>query len=176
MVGPTPIQTRYKGYRFRSRLEARWAVFFDALGVRWEYEHQGYVLPSGPYLPDFWLPDWGVFGEVKPTPDAFDWTQAEELAEVAGRDVVALVGTPEIDLYEVALAAFDAEENGVVSRVPASREWIDFAMSAHKNRLWYFFGGPSRPPQGSATDSELIERAVAAARGARFEHGETGRV
>ncbi len=27
------IETRYKGYRFRSRLEARWAVFFDALSV-----------------------------------------------------------------------------------------------------------------------------------------------
>ena len=23
------IETYYKGYRFRSRLEARWAVFFD---------------------------------------------------------------------------------------------------------------------------------------------------
>jgi hypothetical protein len=23
------IETHYKGYRFRSRLEARWAVFFD---------------------------------------------------------------------------------------------------------------------------------------------------
>lgn len=32
------IETSYKGYRFRSRTEARWAVFFDALGVRWEYE------------------------------------------------------------------------------------------------------------------------------------------
>ena len=29
------METRYKGCRFRSRLEARWAVFFDALGVRW---------------------------------------------------------------------------------------------------------------------------------------------
>jgi hypothetical protein len=25
------IETRYKGYRFRSRLEARWSVFFDAM-------------------------------------------------------------------------------------------------------------------------------------------------
>lgn len=33
-----PIQTRYKGYHFRSRLEARWAVFFDALGIAWKYE------------------------------------------------------------------------------------------------------------------------------------------
>lgn len=40
----TPIETRYKGYRFRSRLEARWAVFFDVLGVRWEYEPEGYDL------------------------------------------------------------------------------------------------------------------------------------
>jgi hypothetical protein len=50
----TPIQTRYRGYRFRSRLEARWAVAFDAMGLRWEYEPEGFVLPSGKhYLPDF---------------------------------------------------------------------------------------------------------------------------
>src|SRR5262245_3495425 len=33
-----PIETIYRGYRFRSRLEARWAVFFQTLGVPWEYE------------------------------------------------------------------------------------------------------------------------------------------
>ena len=48
------IETHYKGYRFRSRLEARWAVFFDAAGVEYEYEPEGFVLPSGKrYLPDF---------------------------------------------------------------------------------------------------------------------------
>lgn len=48
------IETRYKGYRFRSRLEARWAVFFEALGYQWEYEPEGFVMPSGVhYLPDF---------------------------------------------------------------------------------------------------------------------------
>lgn len=47
------IETRYKGYRFRSRLEARWAVFFDALGLRWEYEPQGFDLGGVRYLPDF---------------------------------------------------------------------------------------------------------------------------
>lgn len=49
----TPIQTRYKGYNFRSRLEARWAVFFDALGLAWEYEPEGFQLEAGWYLPDF---------------------------------------------------------------------------------------------------------------------------
>lgn len=48
------IQTSYKGYRFRSRLEARWAVFFDALGLKWEYEPEGFDLgEAGYYLPDF---------------------------------------------------------------------------------------------------------------------------
>lgn len=52
------IETEYKGYRFRSRLEARWAVFFDACGVKWEYEPEGYVLSDGGYyLPDFLLHD-----------------------------------------------------------------------------------------------------------------------
>lgn len=47
------IETRYKGYRFRSRLEARWAVFFDALSLSWEYEPEGFHTSAGPYLPDF---------------------------------------------------------------------------------------------------------------------------
>ena len=29
-----PIETQYHGYRFRSRLEARWAVFFDVMGIK----------------------------------------------------------------------------------------------------------------------------------------------
>lgn len=60
------IQTSYKGYRFRSRLEARWAVFFEKLGIKWEYEKEGYELSGGyRYLPDFWLPEVDCFFEVK---------------------------------------------------------------------------------------------------------------
>jgi len=48
------LPTDYAGIRFRSRTEARWAVFFDALGIRWEYEPEGYRLPDGTcYLADF---------------------------------------------------------------------------------------------------------------------------
>lgn len=47
------IETRYKGYRFRSRLEARWAVVLDHLGIEWEYEPEGYETSAGWYLPDF---------------------------------------------------------------------------------------------------------------------------
>ena len=63
------IETRYKGYRFRSRLEARWAVFFDSLGIRWQFEPEGFNLRKhglGYYLPDFFLPDQNYWIEVKP--------------------------------------------------------------------------------------------------------------
>jgi hypothetical protein len=74
------IPTRYKGYHFRSRLEARWAVVLDALGICWRYEDQGYDLGHlGQYLPDFWLPDLNTFLEVKgasPTPQE-TWKLAE---------------------------------------------------------------------------------------------------
>jgi hypothetical protein len=75
------IETTYKGYRFRSRLEARWAVFFDTLGVPWKYENEGYQkeidtdlgTKTMRYLPDFFLPcRWGggMFVEVKGDKDA----------------------------------------------------------------------------------------------------------
>ncbi len=60
-----PIETVYKGYRFRSRLEARWAVFFDAARIKWEYEPEGYDCGGIKYLPDFYLPDLDAHVEVK---------------------------------------------------------------------------------------------------------------
>jgi hypothetical protein len=64
--GLRPIETEWNGYRFRSRLEARWGVFLDALGVRYRYEAEGFDLGGLWYLPDFWLPAWRTWLEVKP--------------------------------------------------------------------------------------------------------------
>ena len=61
-----PIKTFYKGIEFRSRLEARWARFFDACGVRWDYEQEGYELGYGRrYLPDFLVHNVGIYGSEK---------------------------------------------------------------------------------------------------------------
>jgi hypothetical protein len=60
------IETFYGGYRFRSRLEARWAVFFDYLGIKFQYELEGYDLDGEWYLPDFWLSDSKIWLEIKP--------------------------------------------------------------------------------------------------------------
>ena len=61
------IETVYEGYRFRSRLEARWAVFFDACRIPYQYEPEGFTLDDGTrYLPDFYLPWFECYVEIKP--------------------------------------------------------------------------------------------------------------
>lgn len=60
-----PIETYYNGYRFRSRLEARWAVFFDTIGIKYEYEPEGFDMDGIKYLPDFYLPDAERWIEIK---------------------------------------------------------------------------------------------------------------
>ena len=61
------IETEYNGYRFRSRLEARWAVFFDAVGMSYSYELEGiHLYDGGFYLPDFYLPWFNAWVEIKP--------------------------------------------------------------------------------------------------------------
>lgn len=58
------IPTKYGGTLFRSRLEARWAAFFDLIGIRWIYE---------PFELDGWTPDFMIslpedaFREVEDT-------------------------------------------------------------------------------------------------------------
>lgn len=60
------IATEYAGTTFRSRLEARWARFFDLIGWQWEYE---------PFDADGYVPDFAIIGrsslliEVKPYAD-----------------------------------------------------------------------------------------------------------
>lgn len=91
-----PIETRYNGYRFRSRLEARWAVFWDALGIDYEYEKEGFDLLGIRYLPDFWLATVQMWGEVKPGyPSKDEKYLICQLANVTGYSVLMLSGTPE---------------------------------------------------------------------------------
>jgi hypothetical protein len=65
------IQTRYNGFHFRSRIEARWAVFFDVLGIPYEYEPEKFGLPDARYIPDFrvqWSPGDEKLLEIKGAP------------------------------------------------------------------------------------------------------------
>lgn len=63
------IPTYYNGHRFRSRLEARFAVFFEALKVPYEYEPEGFRLDDGTcYLPDFRVKCFGTRGNSEGRP------------------------------------------------------------------------------------------------------------
>jgi hypothetical protein len=110
-----PIETNYKGYRFRSRLEARWAVFFDALGVPWEYEPEGFETSAGWYLPDFkitprfqheWAFQSHLYVEVKAGPRTTeeDWAKPKALVHWDGSTtggvgvpVLLLAGPPRLE-------------------------------------------------------------------------------
>lgn len=61
-----PIETVFDGYKFRSRLEARWAVFFTEAGIPFEYEPEGFDIAGVRYLPDFWLPEQKYWLDIKP--------------------------------------------------------------------------------------------------------------
>jgi hypothetical protein len=97
---PHAIPTDWNGYRFRSRLEGRWAIFLTSMGIAFEYEPEGFDLPSGRYLPDLYLPVVGMYAEVKPQ----ELTPAEkrlcvELVRATGKACLYLVGTPDFRSY-----------------------------------------------------------------------------
>lgn len=58
------LVTYYKDIEFKSKLEAQWAVFFDAVGAEWEYEPQYFDLGLGVrYRPDFLISNKGRGGK-----------------------------------------------------------------------------------------------------------------
>ncbi len=66
-----PIPTKYKLITFRSRLEARWAIYLDSMSIPWEYELEGFNINNDYfYLPDFYITNFNsasFYLEVKPT-------------------------------------------------------------------------------------------------------------
>lgn len=100
------IETQYKGYRFRSRIEARWAVFFDAMGLDFEYEKEGFDLGGvGYYLPDFYLSSLDTWVEIKPRDGDKDdvvIAKCHALALGERKPVLLIAGNPGPDEYNYA--------------------------------------------------------------------------
>ena len=177
------IETVYNGYKFRSRLEARWAVFFDALGVEWEYEKQGFDLDeAGKYLPDFWLPGLDCWIEIKGSePTESEQDKGRLLGEHTGKRVVCFFGRIEF---------FDKQNSN--SGYLLAPYWdnlyfwcvcpdcgaIDIRFEGRSDRM------PCKklgcPRHSGNQDREhtynhpRIMFAILAARQARFEYGESG--
>lgn len=193
------IQTEYKGYLFRSRLEARWAVFFDELGIEWEYEPEGLVLSNGTYyLPDFYLPGFHCFFEVKRksirgTSEGYHAmvliSNGQWCNEWSG---IICFGDPmDDDLYIYCQETDDGGGGSYESEVtiglhPVTGEPYLFSYEDGRERSFFdVFGEDMRdiPMVTREYDtydyrdfvSKKVMLARLAARQARFEHGERGR-
>lgn len=180
----SPIETCYRNHLFRSRLEARWAVFLDALGIRWEYEKEGYQLDGlGYYLPDFWLPNWGLWLEIKGQPHNEDAiVLADALAEGTETAAALFHGLPCENtgfvkcqdctestggFYETYLAqwAWDLESCRPVILLPGYEDKV--FMDCKWNVLDCFNPSESVLPWNK---SPMLLNAVSTAKQARFEH------
>lgn len=166
----TPIQTSYKGYNFRSRLEARWAVYFSALPLEWEYEKEGYDLGGTFYLPDFWLPQVNMWAEVKPIEfTKEELRKIELLSKLTGYSCIMLVGIPSFQFYRYVGSGWFAEKLADYDEVALSN-YHRYPVEEHR-----FFSSPGfdkTDPCFKDMFDDMLP-AIKAARSARFEFGET---
>lgn len=90
------IEVKYDGHTFRSKTEAKWAMFMDIIGCKYIYEPEGYDLGNGVfYCPDFYLPDIETFLEIKPITGGHP-SPTVELAVQSRKRVVTFMGEPPI--------------------------------------------------------------------------------
>lgn len=197
------IETEYAGCRFRSRLEARWAVFFDALGIKWLYEPQGFELPSGEwYLPDFHLTEMGLWVEVKGSEDDFradgaKYAEAALTLEGSGLLILGPVPDTRIGLPQhfvltrekhccgelvlclhVAWAEMLAHSGGVREVGFPCTDLFTHGAEFPLPPLKGYNQGRAKYTDPGPVDMwlqfEPAKKAYQAARSARFEHGERG--
>lgn len=180
-----PIETTYKGFRFRSRTEARWAVFLNALEIAWSYEVEGFDLDGTRYLPDFWVPAWSAWLEIKgPKPLPAEVEKCRLLSEASGKRVLLISGEPWVEgerpLYDVMLFSERRDPRHM------SESW-EFGEGRRNSReIWLVsddLGAFALNPIPQERDDKYplsgsyasqIFAALTQARGARFEHGESG--
>ena len=134
------IETRYMGYRFRSRLEARWAVYFEhekkaGHWASWEYEPEGFDLGDGVYyLPDFKLTyenGYATWIEVKGAePTRVDIQKLGKFVEQMGdASLYVLVGTPQLVTSSWGSKRYDVRGCDI-----SSREVLDYSSDAPKGK------------------------------------------
>lgn len=88
------LPCKYRGVSLRSRLECRWIIWMDALGIAWEYEPRAVRVGGRPRWTDLWLPREEVWLEIKPEGVPPDEHLALALAEETGSPLLWLAGRP----------------------------------------------------------------------------------
>lgn len=161
------IETHYKGYRFRSRLEARWAVLFSSIGIPWKYEPEGYDLNGIRYLPDFFLSSTPLWVEIKGVePTANEREKASRLVESTGTSMFLVQGTPGEEMLYVIRPFFVLPAYKNTHKPPYPINWFIPDRRSEILTCW---------AEAFGCLTADIPLAYNAARAARFEHGETPR-
>lgn len=157
-----PIPTKYSGYRFRSRSEARWAVFFDSIRLPFDYEPEGFLFAdSSCYLPDFYLPSVRMWAEVKGAYFGLDEERrCEQVCRGTRRNFLYLDGSPNFRAYYG--ATVDA---GDVTVVPYSLDIHWFDKAYREKRL---FAQPEYDGADPAQFSKQYQIAIYESRRDRF--------
>ncbi len=113
-----PIPTQYKRVQFRSRLEARWAVFFDRMNIEWEYEPIEVETKSlGRYCPDFMLAGQYI-AEVKPVFPTGLEMQKMRSAAAYSLGVILLIGTPGYRCYWMLTLKYGVKDESPILLLP----------------------------------------------------------
>ncbi len=166
------IETVYNGYKFRSRLEARWAVFFDTLGIKYGYEYEGYDLDGLWYLPDFWLHKDGCFIEIKPSElTKQEVCKAEQLTIKSQRPCFVFTGS--VGLGEHTIAAcmpsigwFIYDKLAVCTL--CNSLWL---VASYTDQFTHPYDCAHLEASQPVFNHPRLIAAYTAARSARFEHG-----
>jgi hypothetical protein len=172
------INTRYGNAFYRSRTEAKWAVFFDACGIPYDYEYRGYHLEAGRYLPDFWLPSFQMFFEVKGAePDEEERQKCADLAASMDRVVLMAQGAPE-ERFQIRWFDGSGEDDRLYviarDRNADAGFWLvsdDELVGGERHSRWFGGGNPGVTMRRGPMLSGAIEQAYALAQMIRFEHG-----
>jgi hypothetical protein len=173
------IPTKYRGYHFRSRLEARWAVFFDTAKIRWEYEPEGFDVNGTWYLPDFYLADLHCYFEVKGTSE-YDLDLLKRFAQLIKKDLVVAEGAiPDPEEYdcgdEIGLQVIGASPSGDWDMAWGYKDMFLRCTNCGRieimNEVYSTMKENCRCSESHARWIPLSE-ALEAARSARFEYGE----
>jgi len=182
------IPTKYKGYYFRSRLEARWAVFFDVAEIKWEYEPQGFSVDGTPYLPDFYLPELRCYFEVKGTSE-YDLDFFKRFSRLAKCRVVVAEGQipdpeewtcgEEVGLQVLHPLGAESWPDGVIDDVAWGYKDMFLRCDgcgriSIMNEVYSSMKDNCSCGNRHARLMPLLD-ALEAARSARFEHGASGR-
>jgi len=162
------IETKFQGYHFRSRLEARWAVFFNKLGIDFWYEPEGYEFNGMRYLPDFYLPQVGMIAEVKPSLlTVSERSKAERLCLHLDKPIVLLVGPPDFKVYDCLWKWADGEIVSDDVLLDVDCHYRRYYQDEH--RFYASCGGFWTLPEHF---TKQYKEAVYASREARFDAGD----